>query len=195
MEKLLLTGFGPFGSHSTNVSGDAARELEGLEVDGFQVVTRVLPVQFEEAVAELEAALAEEQPAAVLATGIHAGDDGFRVELSARNLRDYELPDAAGQTVRGAPVAAGAPPMGYGRLPVAALKAALEEAGFEASLSEDAGAYLCNAIFFWLCQQDVPAGFVHLPAATEPGEASRGLQAVLGAVGARLAAQRVEATA
>lgn len=195
MEKLLLTGFGPFGPHPTNVTEEAVRRLDGTELEGFTIVARTLPVQFEQAVAELEAALAEERPSAVLAAGIHGEADGYRVELTAKNLRDYELPDVAGEVVKGQPVVTGGPPMAFGQLPVGAIKAALEAEGLETALSEDAGSYLCNAVYFWLCQRDAPAGFLHVPAGAAETEAAGALRAALGAIAHRLAAQRIEATA
>lgn len=205
LETILLTGFGPFGEHGRNISEEAVRRLDGLELEGFALRALSLPVQFERAVAALEEVLEAERPVAALCFGVH-GEPGFRVEVSARNERHYatkladgslELrPDVDGQVVQDASVEDGAPAMVFSTLPVAGIKQALDDAGLAAELSEDAGRYLCNAIFYWVARRVTPAGFVHVPAAVDQldqvVEAAR-LAALVTA--RRLVAQRVHAEA
>jgi pyroglutamyl-peptidase len=197
-ETILLTGFGPFGDHATNVSGEAARRLDGAERRGFRVRALELPVQFEEAVALLEEAFDPEPPAAVICCGIHSGEPAtaFRVEVAARNERHYAIPDAAGHLVQDGVVEDGGPAQVISTLPVAAINQAWRRTGLESELSDDAGRYLCNAIFYWAARRAATAGFLHVPA--DPA----GVEQVLGALDAaldvtaeRLLAQRVEATA
>ncbi len=196
METILLTGFGPFASHTQNVTQDAVQRLDGLELHGFRVRALALPVQFERAVALLEEALAE-QPAAVICSGIHSGEEPvFRVELAARNERNYEHPDADGDLVKDACVEQDAPPMVISTLPVAAIKQAWERLGIPAELSDDAGVYLCNAIFYWTARRITPAGFLHVP--PDPAgidDVVRAIEAALDATASRLAAQQAPATA
>ncbi len=194
MDKLLLTGFGPFGSHAVNVTEEAVGGLEGQSLAGFTAVTRVLPVQFDRAVAALEEAFESERPAAVIAAGIHDGPD-YRVEVAAKNERHYTIPDVDGVTVEGARVEDGAPPMVFATLPVGAIKAAIEAEGLPVHLSEDAGRYLCNAVFFWAARRPVPGGFIHVPASAPADEVRRVLAAAARVTAERLATQRVEATA
>lgn len=196
LETLLVTGFGPFGPHATNVSEQAAARLDGLELDGFVIRALQLPVAFERAVALLEEALETERPAAVLATGIHRDPAGFRIELAARNERDDPLPGVDGVQVRGGTIEDGGPPMVFSTLPVGAIKRALEEEGLAAELSDDAGRFLCNAVFYWLARRVPQVGFLHVPPAPDGLEAvTRGVRAAARATAERLAAQRVEASA
>lgn len=195
LETILLTGFGPFGQLDRNISEEAVRRLEGAEIDGFVLKTLALPVQFERAVAALEEALEAERPAAVLSFGVHA-EPGFRIELSARNERHYTLPDIDGDLVQDARVEDGAPAMVFSSLPVAAIKQAFDDAGLPAELSEDAGRYLCNAIFYWVARRVMPAGFIHVPAAVERlDEVVKAVRLAAQVTAHRLAAQRVEAEA
>src|SRR5690606_1781493 len=113
-------------------------------------------VQFERAVAALEEALEAERPVAVLSFGI-CDEPGFRIELSAKNERHYARPDIDGNVVQDARVEDGAPAMVFSTLPVAAIKQALGDAGLPTELSEDAGRYLCNAIFYWVVRRVNPA--------------------------------------
>jgi pyroglutamyl-peptidase len=197
LETILLTGFGPFGDHERNVSGEAARRLDGAEIGGFRVRSLTLPVQFEKAVAALEEAVEGETPAAIISSGICRESDParFRLEVAARNERHYPCPDVDGNTVRDALVEEGAPPMVFSTLPAAAIRQAWTDAGLSAELSDDAGRYLCNAIFYWAARRVTPAGFIHVPPQEDADQVLRALELALEATAARLLADRVEATA
>ena len=196
MEKVLLTGFGPFGPHAQNASGDAVRRLDGAAYEGFQVRGLVLPVQFERAVALLEEAIESEQPAAVICCGIHSDSpaEGFRLEVAAKNERHYGLPDVDGHLVHDACVVEGGPAMVFSSLPVGEIKRGIEAAGLPAQLSEDAGRFLCNAIFYWVASRVQPAGFLHVPTGPLP-DVARAIEIAVEVTARRLSAQRVEATA
>lgn len=194
LETILLTGFGPFGGHGRNISEEAIRRLDGLRTaDGFVLKALGLPVQFERAVAALEEALEAERPVAVLSLGIHQ-EPGFRIELSARNERHYALPDIDGNVVQDARVEDGTPAMIFSTLPVAAIKQAFDDAGLPAELSEDAGRYLCNAIFYWVSRRVNPAGFIHVPASVDRlDDVIEAARVAAEVTARRVAAQRVEA--
>lgn len=195
LETILVTGFGPFGQHARNVSSEAIARLDGTELEGFVLRCATLPVQFERAVAALEELIEAERPAAVISFGI-SEDPFFRLELCAKNERHYTLPDADGQLVQDGVVEDGAPAMVFSTLPVAAIKQALDEAGLRAELSEDAGRYLCNAIFYWNARHVASAGFIHVPPALDRiDEVVAAAKLAAQVTARRLIAQRVEATA
>jgi pyroglutamyl-peptidase len=195
LETILLTGFGPFGAHARNISEEAVRRLDGVEIDGFTLRALALPVQFERATAALDEAIEGEQPVAVLCFGIHDDPTTFRLELCAKNERHYPKPDIDGNVVQNAGVEDG-PAMVFSTLPLAAIKQSFADAGLAAELSEDAGRYLCNAIFYWASRRVTPAGFIHVPASVERLEdAVRAVRIAAQVTARRLVAQRVEATA
>ncbi|MEZ6186127.1 MAG: pyroglutamyl-peptidase I [Planctomycetota bacterium] len=200
-EPILLTGFGPFGEHSTNPSQDAVQALAGESYEGFRIRSLVLPVQFERARAALEEALSAEPVAAVISCGIYAALQGpVRLELSARNRLDYTIPDVDGNLLQDRQIEPRGPALVYGTLPVAGIKQRLDRAGIACSLSEDAGGYLCNAVYYWLAcrlgEERTPVGFLHLPYGA-PARAHNvaALRLAVEETARRLAAQRVEATA
>lgn len=196
LESILLTGFGPFGRHARNASEEAVRRLDGVEVEGFVLRALPLPVQFERATAALEEAL-ESPPVAVLACGVHDEPGGlFRLELGAKNERHYAIADVDGQVVQDGVVEVGGPAVVYSTLPVAAIKQTLDAAGLPAELSDDAGRYLCNAVFYWVARRVTPAGFLHVPSALDRvDDVVRALRLSAEVLARRLVAQRVEATA
>jgi len=195
LETILLTGFGPFGEHARNSSGEGAELLhdEVLEAEGFRLVAATLPVQLEKAQAQLEELMAEHRPSAILAAGIHSEPEGsYQLELLAKNELHYEIPDIEGNLVRNAEVESGGPPQVVSTLPVAKIQLSLEAAGFATELSEDAGRYLCNAVFYWLARQEAPAGFLHVPPTSSPEDVARALRVAARVTAGRLAEERVE---
>lgn len=189
---ILLTGFEPFGGESINPSWEVARALHGRGIDGHRVEARLLPVAFGAAITALQAALDELQPAVVLAIGQAGGRGKLSFERVAINLIDARIPDNAGAQPIDTPVLAGAPNAYFASLPVKAMRAACEAAGVEAELSQSAGCYVCNAVFFALMhvlstRPAVRGGFLHLPWLPEqvdghPGEPCLALDAMVGAV-------------
>ncbi len=52
-KKVLLTGFEPFGGASFNPSGAVVKEIADYGIDGVEIVTAVLPVEFKRSAAML----------------------------------------------------------------------------------------------------------------------------------------------
>jgi len=67
----------------------------------------------------------------------------------------------------------------------------LTQKGYPCALSEDAGTYVCNALFyrvmFFLADSGVPAGFIHLPPAGDSWTEEKLTDAVRMAIGSVLA--------
>jgi pyroglutamyl-peptidase len=169
---LLLTGFEPFGSFDTNPSWDAlvfARD-SGLFA-GVDVALARIPVVYATAFGALEAALAAHQPKAALSFGLHSGLKGREaatvyVETTARNRDGASKADNAGEARPERAIDARAPGTLAATLDTGAIVHALNSEGFSAVASDDAGAYLCNHLFFrgaQALQGRIPYGFVHVP--------------------------------
>jgi pyroglutamyl-peptidase len=173
---VLVTGFEPFGGDAVNPSGDVARALHGRTIGGAPVIGIVLPCVFGTALDALRAALAAHRPQLVLALGLAAGRDGFTPERVAINCDDARIADNAGAQPTDRPVVANAPAARFSTLPIKAMTAALREAGYPASVSNSAGTFVCNHVFYGLMhalarRPGVPGargGFMHLCAA-HPG--------------------------
>jgi pyroglutamyl-peptidase len=177
---LLLTGFEPFGGDSTNSSQVVAQALHGQMIGGLTVVAVVLPCVFATAPQALRQALEQWQPRLVLALGQAAGRFELSLERVAINLVDAPLADNAGQQPSDAPVVAGGPPAHFTTLPVKAMVNAMRNADLPAGLSNSAGTFVCNQVFYCLQQQlvdaqsTIPSGFMHLPLLPEQA-AERGV--------------------
>ena len=159
---VLLMGFEPFGGDETNPSWDIASQLDGwpVRLDGSEegppiaVVQSVrLPCVFHEALNALDHALARHRPVAVIGLGLAASRHDISVERIAINVDDARIPDNAGRQPIDTPVCPGAPAAYWSTLPIKAIVAALQEAGIAASVSQSAGTFVCNHVFFGLAHR------------------------------------------
>ena len=165
--RILVTGFEPFGGQSLNPSWEVARALHGLQLQGAMVVAVQLPCVFAQALPALQNALAQHTPDIVLALGQAEGRCDLSVERIAINVMDARIPDNAGAQPIDVPVIAGGPASYFSTLPIKSLVAGLRASGFPASVSQTAGTFVCNQVFYalqhTLAGQGVHSGFVHLP--------------------------------
>ena len=150
-----------------------------------------LPCEFGRALVVLQAAVQQLQPSLVLALGQAGGRAELTPERVAINVDDASIPDNQGRQPVDAPVVAGAPTAYFSTLPVKAMVAAMQQAGLPAAVSQTAGTFVCNHVFYGLMHllqalnaqalgPAVRGGFMHLPllpeqAALLPGQPSLAL--------------------
>ena len=176
-DKVLLTGFDAFGSHTHNPSGLIAQALHGRQVAGHQVVAAQLPTVFGASLAQLEALMNTHRPTLVICLGLAARHATLRLERIAVNWVEAHIPDNAGQMPVGQPVIAQAPHAYFTRLPLDAMQQALQTAHVPVEQSPSAGSFVCNHLFFGLLHrlattaglQQVRGGFIHVPQLPEQG--------------------------
>lgn len=179
---VLLTGFEPFGGETGNPSWDAVHALEGARIAAHRVATRCLPVEFGASLEALRQAIREFEPALVLCVGQAGGRAQLSLERIAINVDDARIADNAGARPIDTPVAADGPAAYFSDLPIKAMLAAMRDAGIPAEVSQTAGTYVCNHVFYGLMHalRDAPGvrgGFIHIPyspaqAASHPGAPS-----------------------
>lgn len=173
MNKILITGFEPFGGESINPSWELARALNGERIgaagegDGAKVVAVQLPCVFGQALRQLDEAMARLKPRLVLAVGQAGGRCDISLERVAINVDDARIPDNAGAQPVDEPVVPGGPAAYFSTLPIKAMVAGLREAGYPASISQTAGTFVCNHLFYGLQHRlagsGVRSGFMHIP--------------------------------
>jgi pyroglutamyl-peptidase len=196
---VLLTGFAPFGGETINPSWDAVAPLANKRIGGHRIVARQLPVEFGTSLKVLRAAIREVKPALVLCVGQAGGRAQISIERVAINIDDARIPDNAGACPIDAPIVADGPAAYIATLPVKAMLVALREAGIPAEVSQTAGTYVCNHVFYGLMhalrgKPRMRGGFIHIPyapeqAARHPGAPSLPVDVVTAAlrIGLRIA--------
>ena len=84
---------------------------------------------------------------------MQASRHDISVERVAINVDDARIPDNAGLQPIDQPVCPGAPAAYWSTLPIKSIVAALQEAGIAASVSQTAGTFVCNHVFFGLAHR------------------------------------------
>jgi len=185
--RVLLTGFDAFGGAALNPSWLAVQALRGRQVRGHTVVAAQLPTVFGEALRGLLALLAQHRPALVVCVGQAGGRGALSLERVAINVDDAPIADNAGARPIDAPVVPGAPAAYFSSLPIKAMLAALQREGLNAEVSQTAGTFVCNHVFYGLMhaiatQPELPhtrGGFLHVPWLPGQGTPSMALHDVV----------------
>lgn len=165
-QKLLITGFEPFGKDSVNPSWEAVHRLPD-RVGGWELKKLQVPTVFGLAAETVLQTAQELCPDVILCVGQAGGRCSITPEYVAINLRDASMADNAGNIPREEPVAAGGPNAYFSTVPCRRMAEAVRDSGIPCGLSYSAGTYVCNDLFYTLCHHyertDVRIGFVHVP--------------------------------
>jgi pyroglutamyl-peptidase len=169
---VLVTAFEPFGGDQLNASELAVRPLDGKRIAGHRVVVAILPCRFGEAAEALAVALRRVRPRLVIACGEAGGRPGISIERVAINVDDARIADNAGRQPIDRPIARRGPVGYWSSLPIKSIVSALEKQSILAAVSQTAGTFVCNHLFYELMRMlarrpGVRGGFVHVPRAPE----------------------------
>lgn len=166
--RLLLTGFGPFPGVADNASAALVTQLADLagNLSGVRVASQILAVDWEAAPREAAALIAAESPDIILHFGVTRSATGLIIETMAHN-RCGDFKDARGVAPASSRLCTEAADTLPSTFPAQEIVLRLREKNLPVQLSEDAGAYLCNAVLYTTLQTctgtQVQAGFIHLP--------------------------------
>ena len=190
MNKVLLTGFEPFGKASLNPSGEIIKQISGDNI-----VTAILPVAYAQSAERLLALIAEHNPDVVICLGQAEGRKEVTPERVAINLDDARIADNEGVLRNDVKILADGPDAYFSTLPVKEIVEAIKAAEVPAAVSLSAGAFLCNHVFYVAQNKfagtKVRSGFVHVPLMDEqagefPGLPTMPLEQMVKAVRAML---------
>jgi pyroglutamyl-peptidase len=162
MTKVLLTGFEPFGTATSNPSGEIVKQISGDNI-----VTAILPVAYTQSAERLLALIAEHNPDVVICLGQAEGRTQITPEKIAINLDDARLADNEGVLRNDVKILESGPDAYFSTLPVNEIVEAIKTRGVPATVSLSAGAFLCNHVFYIVQNKfagtKVRSGFVHVP--------------------------------
>ena len=177
MKTILLTGFEPFGGNAVNPSQLVASRLNGAELDGCRIIGATLACEFGRSISQLKGLMERHQPVLVVCLGLAENRADITPERIAINVDDARIPDNAGFQPTTRPVVDGGPAAYWSTLPIQEIVTALLDRGFPASISESAGTFVCNHVFYGLMHElshhpdAARGGFIHIP--TLAGATSR----------------------
>jgi pyroglutamyl-peptidase len=169
--RILATGFSAFPrapANPTEVLMGLLAEARPDLGENVELRTLVLPVEYARMPPQLNAFAQDFRADIAVHFGLADTARGFRLESTARNRSSTVAPDAAGLLPGQALICAG-PATLRSTLPLDGIAAALAAEGLPVQRSANAGAYLCNHLFYLSRSGTLapfrPAlsGFVHVP--------------------------------
>jgi pyroglutamyl-peptidase len=162
VNKVLLTGFEPFGKATLNPSAEIVKQISGDNI-----VTAILPVAYAQSAERLLALVAEHNPDVVICLGQAEGRKEITPERVAINLDDARLADNEGVLRNDVKILENGPDAYFSTLPVKEIVEGIKAAGVPAAVSLSAGAFLCNHVFYVAQSKfagtNIRSGFVHVP--------------------------------
>ncbi|QDS34336.1 pyroglutamyl-peptidase I [Brevibacillus brevis] len=190
MKTILVTGFDPFGGEQVNPAWESVKELGKIESDLYKVELRQIPTVFDKSIEQLYAAIEETNPDIVLCIGQAGGRGDIAVERVAINVNDARIPDNEGNQPIDTPIRENGPTGYWSTLPIKAIVHELKQQGVPASISQTAGTYVCNHLFYGLMhylaekEASIRGGFIHIPylpeqAAWQAGQPSMALETIV----------------
>ena len=168
---IVVTGFEPFGKWPLNPSERVVETLDTAFVppEGLELRTRVLPVAYDAAATIAETLIETTRPEVMLCLGLSGTRERICIERFALNVDDASLADNAGAVRRGCEIDPDAPAAMRSGADLDALCAALRTAGLDVAISNHAGSFVCNHVYFRCLRTverlglDTDCVFVHLP--------------------------------
>ena len=174
MTTILLTGFEPFGTATSNPSGEIVKQISGENI-----VTAILPVAYAQSAEQLLSLIEQHNPDVVICLGQAEGRTHITPEKVAINLDDARLADNEGVLRSDVKILEDGPDAYFSTLPVNDMVEAMKAQGIPAALSLSAGAFLCNHVFYVAQNKfagtKVRSGFVHVPLMDSQGPEFPGL--------------------
>jgi pyroglutamyl-peptidase len=169
MKTVLLTAFEPFDGESINASLEAARQMQKIDFRGATVRVAVLPVDRFRAVDLTLSLFRTSRPDLVIMLGEAGARFRINPERVAVNVDHFRIPDNAGNQPQDERIVEDGP-VGYlSTLPIHAITQRIIEAHIPAAISNSAGTYLCNRVFYSVMhainseRMPATAGFIHVP--------------------------------
>ncbi|MEZ5940057.1 MAG: hypothetical protein R3C18_01615 [Planctomycetaceae bacterium] len=147
VDRLLITGFPPFHGHPFNPTQRLVEAIQDGTVkvpERFDVLARLLPVEYVAIEVEFDELIREFQPTLVLSFGVGHSGALLHLERWGFNCDDAPVPDNAGVIRAGQEIVGGGPNQLPATIDVDSLHARLLEQDVDAVTSDSAGRFLCN---------------------------------------------------
>lgn len=169
--KILVTAFDPFGGLDTNSSMMTLERIRD-NVDNISIDKMIVPTLYKESAKCVIEKAQTEHYDGILCLGQAGGRKSVTVEVIGINFAYDNIGDNNNVRYDGQKLDENGENALFSTMPVKQMVEAAILAGFEASLSVSAGAFVCNSLLYLLlksgCAEKI--GFVHLPYATEQGK-------------------------
>lgn len=167
--RVLVTGFEPFGGEPVNPAFEVLKFLSGKMLNGCEIVVQEIPTVRYKSLDTLKKAILREDPLMVVAVGQAGGRLEITPERVAVNIDDFRIPDNAKNQPVDESVIEGGAAAYWSTLPIKRMVRAMKDGGVPAAVSNTAGTFVCNHVFYGLMHYLAEegnrrrGGFIHIP--------------------------------
>lgn len=166
MKKMLITGFDPFGGADINPAWEAVKALPDC-IGEYTLEKLQIPTIFGKGAQTVLDAAKALQPDVILCIGQAGGRSTVTPERIGVNIRDSRSADNAGIRCVGECVDPAGPAAYFSTVDVMTMCGAAQQQGYCVAVSNSAGAFVCNDVFYTLLHRyagtSTKVGFVHVP--------------------------------
>ena len=159
---ILVTAFEPFGGSDTNITQKIISLLPA-QVGNKEILTTCLPVSFQRAPIILQELIAQYQPDLILLLGQCLDGENIRLERFAMNMMDAKNPDNDGYCPSEEQIYPDAPLAYRTPINIKTIAHTLQDKKFPVVLSNSAGLYVCNRVYYEALHLKQNALFIHVP--------------------------------
>ncbi|TWI59907.1 pyroglutamyl-peptidase I [Halalkalibacter nanhaiisediminis] len=175
--KILISGFEPFGEMKVNPTQAIVERVSGIQFDGAEIKTVLLPVHYDECLEKMTNYIDEVKPDVVISCGLYGGRTAITPERIGINVKDTMAEEPIADNRGKKPMDELIDPAGedglFSTLPNRQIVNNLVKENIPSFISNTAGTYICNNTLYGVLNHikkndlDIKAGFVHFPASVE----------------------------
>jgi len=169
---IFLTGFEAFGNSSINPSILACESFDGEVIDNYLIRSFEIPLIYN-SIKNSIISILDKKPSAIICTG-QSQRSVISLERVAVNIADVSRTAYNCESKPTDEILENEGPAGYfTTLPIRKFKEILEKKKIPCEISNSAGTFGCNQIFYYLMHYlennnlKIPAGFIHVPSLPE----------------------------
>ena len=160
--RILVTAFEPFGGSPTNITQDVLTTLP-CNMGKAEILKQCLPVSFQRAPIMLREAIATYSPDLVIMLGQCPAGENIRLERFAINMMDSTKGDNDGYIPSEETICANQPLALQTPLPIRELERFCADNVQPVQVSNSAGLYVCNRVYYEALYLHQQAIFMHVP--------------------------------
>ena len=172
--KFLFTGFKPYSRFKHNPSEKLIKIISSNRTElekefGVKIFSHVLDVSYKESEKEISELIERVAPDFIVSFGMAPKARKIMIERVALNLDDCKRRDKSGEVRLGKEIVSLAPAAFFSQLPIQELLRTFLKEGISAEISNHAGTYICNHVFYFAIYKTkslglkTKVGFIHLP--------------------------------
>lgn len=172
MEKIILTGFQPFGNYEYNPTKDMVEYFNKDTLTGAErIMGLVLPCTYFGAFEVLSKVIDEEKPYAIISTGLSSSIPGIRIETRFQNLMNGKYKDSSGFKPKSMRINGNSLAPDF-LIPIAkhySLAEIINSEDIPVEISIDADSFICNSLGYLTTQKIIKEKlptknvFIHTP--------------------------------